>query len=105
MRQARYLRAAVEKVLGGGKMAFVGGPRQVGKTTMALQSLGKDATEEHPGYLTWGDPSTAARLRRADLPPDQQVVLLDETHKYAHVRNLVKGIYDLGTARKRIVGT
>jgi predicted AAA+ superfamily ATPase len=105
MRRARYLQAAVEKVLGGGKMAFVGGPRQVGKTTMALQILGKNATEEHPGYLTWDDPSTAARLRRAELPPDQRLLVLDEIHKYARWRNLVKGIYDLGKSSRRIIVT
>jgi predicted AAA+ superfamily ATPase len=91
--------------LGGGKMALVGGPRQVGKTTLALQILGKDATEDHPGYLTWDDPSTAARLRRAELPPDQPLLVLDEIHKYARWRNLVKGIYDLGRSRRRILVT
>jgi predicted AAA+ superfamily ATPase len=105
MRKERYLRSAVEKVLAVGKMAFVGGPRQVGKTTMALQILGKDATEEHPGYLTWDDPSTAARLRRAELPPDERLLVLDEIHKYARWRNLVKGIYDLRKSKRRIIVT
>lgn len=40
MRVPRYLTPAVEKTLATGKMAFVGGPRQVGKTTVALSLLG-----------------------------------------------------------------
>jgi len=36
-------------------MAFIGGPRQVGKTTLALALLGPTATERHPAYLNWDD--------------------------------------------------
>jgi predicted AAA+ superfamily ATPase len=32
-------------------MVFVGGPRQVGKTTLALSLLGGEADERHPAYL------------------------------------------------------
>ena len=34
------------------KMVFLGGPRQVGKTTLAL-SLIEGADEAHPAYLNW----------------------------------------------------
>ena len=34
------------------KMVFLGGPRQVGKTTLALNLL-KGASENHPAYLSW----------------------------------------------------
>jgi uncharacterized protein len=33
------------------KMVFIGGPRQVGKTTFALSMLGTGADETHPAYL------------------------------------------------------
>ena len=39
-------------------MAFVGGPLQVGKTTLALGMLGSTATEKHPAYLCTSDAST-----------------------------------------------
>jgi len=102
---ARYLRAAVKSVLSSGKMVFVGGPRQVGKTTFALQFLGRGATERHPSYFNWDDPRSAARLRRVELPAEEPVLVLDEIHKYARWRNLVKGIHDTEKSRRRILVT
>jgi predicted AAA+ superfamily ATPase len=105
MRLQRYLRPAIEGVLQSGKMAFVGGPRQVGKTTLALSLLGTKATEKHPAYLSWDDPRAAARLRRVELPANQPLLIFDEIHKYARWRNLVKGIYDVEKSERRIVVT
>ena len=76
------------------KMAFIGGPRQVGKTTLALSLIGADADETHPAYLSWDDPRAATRLRQRQLPANEPLIVLDEIHKYARWRNLVKGIYD-----------
>jgi uncharacterized protein len=67
MDRARYLRRPVEDVLRSGKMAFVGGPRQVGKTTLALGLLGRGADERHPAYLNWDDPRARARIRPSCL--------------------------------------
>ena len=47
MTVARYLATPVAAALAK-KMVFVGGPRQVGKTTLALALLGKNADEGHP---------------------------------------------------------
>jgi predicted AAA+ superfamily ATPase len=105
MRRPRYLGRSVERALSSGKMAFVGGPRQVGKTTLALQLLAPNATEKHPAYLSWDDPRSAARLRRVELPVDQPLLILDEIHKYARWRNLVKGIYDVEKGERRIIVT
>jgi predicted AAA+ superfamily ATPase len=100
----RYLRPAVTAVLPR-KMVFVGGPRQVGKTTLALSLLGKGANERHPAYFNWDDPRAAARIRRVELPPAERLLVLDEIHKYARWRNLVKGIYDTEKSRRRIIVT
>lgn len=86
-------------------MAFVGGPRQVGKTTLALSLLGKEATEQHPAYLNWDDPRAAARLRRVELPANESLLVCDEVHKYARWRNLLKGIFDTERSFRRIVVT
>jgi predicted AAA+ superfamily ATPase len=102
---ARYLEPAVRAVLEARKMAFVGGPRQVGKTTLAFQLLGAEANETHPAYLNWDDPRSAALLRRVELPPNEPLLVLDEIHKYARWRNLVKGIYDTEKSKRRIVVT
>ena len=104
MRRARYLEAPVRKAIER-KMAFIGGPRQVGKTTFALGFLGRDADERHPGYLDWDDPRVPPRLRRGELPPRNPVLVLDEIHKYARWRNLVKGIYDTEKSFRRIIVT
>jgi predicted AAA+ superfamily ATPase len=105
MRVARYLRPAVETALSRGKMAFIGGPRQVGKTTLALELLGPRVTEKHPAYFNWDDPRAAARLRRVELPPAEPLLVFDEIHKYARWRNLVKGIFDVEKSERNIIVT
>jgi len=86
-------------------MVFLGGPRQVGKTTFSLTLLGKNATEKRPAYLNWDDPRVPPRLRQGQLPPDENLLLFDEIHKYARWRNLIKGIYDTEKSTRRILVT
>ncbi len=100
----RYLESTVAAVLPR-KMAFVGGPRQVGKTTLALSLLGRNADETHPGYFNWDNPLHAARIRRLELSAGEPLLVLDEIHKYARWRNLVKGIFDTEKSRLAIVVT
>lgn len=100
----RYLMAPIRDALAR-KMAFVGGPRQVGKTTLALSLLGNHSDESHPAYFNWDDPRDAARLRGVELPPDQKLLVFDEIHKYARWRGLVKGIYDSEKSSRRILVT
>ncbi len=100
----RYLASAVGDSLER-KMVFVGGPRQVGKTTFALGFLGKNAAETHSAYLNWDHPSVRPAVRRAELPPGEPLLLFDEIHKYARWRNLLKGIYDTEKSRRRILVT
>ncbi len=104
MTLARYLAPHVAEALAR-KMAFVGGPRQVGKTTLALSLIGPRATERHPAYLNWDDPKVRPALRRGELPAAQPLVVLDEIHKYARWRNLVKGLYDTEKSVRRFVVT
>ena len=69
------------------------GPRQVGKTTFALTFLSQP-TEKHPGYINWDDISTRGNLLNGELPGGQKIVILDEIHKFARWRSLIKGFYD-----------
>jgi uncharacterized protein len=88
----RYLQTAIEADLPE-KMVFISGPRQVGKTTLALSLLGAmDA--RHPGYLSWDDVRARPRIRRGEMPAGERCVVLDEIHKYARWRSLVKGLFD-----------
>ena len=86
-------------------MAFIGGPRQVGKTSLALSLVGRNTTEAHPGYLNWDNPEVPPLLRKGELPLGEPLIILDEIHKYARRRNLVKGIYDTEKSRRQIVVT
>ena len=88
----RYIKNAVHEDLKS-RMVFVGGPRQVGKTTFALDFLA-DPKMKNPAYLSWDDVLTRASLMKGELPPNQTCIVLDEIHKYARWRNLVKGFYD-----------
>lgn len=86
------------------KMVFLGGPRQVGKTTLAL-SLIEGADESHPAYLSWDVPESQRLLLEGGLPANQPLVILDEIHKYKRWRNLVKGFYDRYKSRKQFLIT
>ena len=88
----RYLQEVVKTDLTE-KMVFVGGPRQVGKTTFALSFL-DNADETHPAYINWDNIQIRASLLRGELPAKQSLIILDEIHKFARWRNLVKGFYD-----------
>lgn len=77
------------------KMVFVGGARQVGKTTLALQLL-----DGRPGYLNWDVPEDRERILTGELPRSSLLVF-DEIHKYRPWRNYLKGLYDGQVGRKR----
>lgn len=99
----RYLKTAIFEDLDE-KMVFVGGPRQVGKTTLAL-SLLRDGSEKHPAYLNWDNPDVRKTLLRGALPGDEDLVIFDEIHKYKGWRNLVKGFYDTNKSSRRFLVT
>jgi len=88
----RYIKNSVEEDLQS-KMVFVGGPRQVGKTTFALTFL-PEPNERHPAYLSWDDILVRSALLKGELPSNEKCIVLDEIHKFARWRNLVKGFYD-----------
>ena len=94
MPRKRYLAAQVEKDLAR-KMVFVGGARQVGKTTLALQVL-----DARPGYLNWDAPEDRERILTGTLPQSSMLVF-DEIHKYRPWRNYLKGLYDAQVSRRR----
>jgi uncharacterized protein len=74
-------------------MVFLGGPRQVGKTTFA-QALLKNYRDGHSGYFNWDDPEQRRKILIKDWPSHERLLVFDELHKYARWRNLIKGYYD-----------
>lgn len=76
------------------RMVFLGGPRQVGKTTLA-QSLIKDYHDLHPAYLNWDDSIARKKIIHRQWPATEKLIIFDEIHKYPKWKNLVKGHYDV----------
>ena len=75
------------------KMVFLGGPRQVGKTTLCLRFLNPRSVE-NPAYMNWDDPTARYKIKRAEIPVNKKVVCFDEIHKFRNWRSLIKGLYD-----------
>jgi predicted AAA+ superfamily ATPase len=75
------------------KMVFVGGPRQVGKTTLALELLGS-TSNTHSAYMNWDDPVARRKIIKLEIPANESLVIFDELHKYGKWRNWIKGLYD-----------
>lgn len=99
----RYLKETLVEDLGE-KMVFLGGPRQVGKTTLAL-SLLAGGSETHPAYLNWDNPASGRMLLQGALPSGERLIILDEIHKYKGWRNLVKGFYDTNKSSRQFLIT
>lgn len=75
------------------KMVFVGGPRQVGKTTLAT-SLIKNFRDDHPAYLNWDNEISRRKITNMDWPKTEPLIVFDEIHKRKGWQRLVKGFWD-----------
>ncbi|MBM4353661.1 MAG: ATP-binding protein [Deltaproteobacteria bacterium] len=91
----RYLEAVVaEDALAAGKMAFISGPRQVGKTT-----VGRFLLQSEQNVFNWDDQRFRKKWVKdpvesvADRGPGP--VLLDEIHKDRRWKGRLKGLFDL----------
>lgn len=83
------------------KMIFIGGPRQVGKTTLA-NNIGKKLFNPFL-YLNWDRSLDRERIRKEEFPSNAKLLILDEIHKYRPWKRLVKGIYDTSTSMNILV--
>src|SRR5262245_6221793 len=90
------------------QMAFVSGPRQVGKTTTCRL--------EGTDYLNWdnaddrriilrGPAAVAERLALEQLHPRLPIGVFDELHKYGKWKSFLKGFFDVYGQRMRIIVT
>ena len=75
------------------KMVFLGGPRQVGKTTLSFALL-KNGSEKHPAYFNWDYAEDKNNILKSQFPTHEKLLIFDEIHKYKDWRNFVKGLYD-----------
>ena len=90
------------------QMAFVSGPRQVGKTTTCRQLadhyLSWDVEEHRRGILQ-GPASVGERLGLQKLQEQLPTVVFDELHKNPRWKSFLKGFFDLYEDDCRIVVT
>jgi hypothetical protein len=88
------------------QMAFVSGPRQVGKTTTCRL--------EGTDYLNWdnaddrrvilrGPAAVAERLALEQLRSQRTIAVMDELHKYAKWKSFLKGFFDVYGERTRLI--
>ena len=92
MKELRYLKEPVLKALDK-KMVFIGGPRQVGKTTLSLDLI-KPSSPQNEAYLNWDRNTDKSKIIKDQIPLNQKIIIFDEIHKYKNWRNLLKGLYD-----------
>ena len=74
------------------KMVFVGGARQVGKTTFAVNIVAEKF--KNSAYYNWDHRSDRKQIIKSDWPGNAELIILDEIHKYKNWKNLIKGEYD-----------
>lgn len=86
-----------------GKMVFVGGPRQVGKTTLA-KKIGKENFTA-ASYLNWDYPEDGKKIIARKFSADTDLLIFDELHKYGQWKNYLKGEYDKNHEKYKILVT
>lgn len=91
----RYLSEQILRDLNS-KMVFLGGPRQVGKTTLSLNLFSEDS------YLNWDYAEDREKILNNQMP-NSDIWIFDEIHKYKKWRNLLKGLYDKNKKKKILV--
>lgn len=88
----RYLMKDIQQDLAG-KMVFLSGPRQVGKTTLARQ-IGEEHYRGKFEYLNWDNGHDRKQILAHQWQAEKRLFILDEIHKYKLWKNLLKGQYD-----------
>lgn len=75
------------------KMVFIGGPRQVGKTTLAKYILAKKF--EKGAYFNWDFDEDRQNILKNKWSDDDKLIVFDELHKLPKWKSWIKGIYDV----------
>jgi len=99
--RSRYLEPVVRADLDG-KMVLLGGPRQVGKTTLARRVL---EAWDSGVYLSWDNREDRRDIRAARWPGGSALVVLDELHKWRGWKSWLKGEFDKHRERLRFLVT
>lgn len=76
------------------KMVFVGGPRQVGKTTLCNMIAESSYGSKGSQYLNWDNDDDRKIIMDTSWRKDISLVIFDELHKFPRWKQWLKGIYD-----------
>ncbi len=95
------------------QMAFLSGPRQVGKTTTSLEASSENPlhyyfnwdNEDHRPLLIAGPQAIAKKACLNELHKVTPVLVFDEIHKYRNWKRLLKGFFDTYEKQCRILVT
>ncbi|MBI4680425.1 MAG: ATP-binding protein [Nitrospirae bacterium] len=74
------------------KMVFVGGPRQVGKTTLCRNFVALHFKGD--AYYNWDNRADRRAVIASIWPGDAELLIFDEIHKYRKWKGFIKGEYD-----------
>lgn len=102
MPKKRYLEPFITDDLAK-KMVFVGGPRQVGKTTMAKTIGGRDLIPSE--YLNWDSRPDRQKILKERFNPAARLLIFDELHKYRPWKTYLKGLYDTAPPNREVLVT
>ncbi|MBC2711208.1 MAG: ATP-binding protein [Desulfosarcina sp.] len=102
MLKDRYIKDCVVEDLAE-KMVFIGGPRQVGKTTLARELVARQF--QKAGYFNWDNRNDRRHIMKSRWPGDAELIILDEIHKYARWKSFIKGEYDTLKGKYRFLVT
>ena len=75
------------------KMVFIGGPRQVGKTTLAKTILSESYKTGR--YFNWDYDDDRQDILQKKWSGNKRLLVFDELHKFPRWKTWVKGIYDV----------
>lgn len=102
MIHARYGEQRIMKDLAE-TMVFIGGPRQVGKTTLA-KAIGR-AHYKRFSYLNWDSGENRRTILSERFDPEARLLIFDELHKYLRWKQYIKGVYDTQKERFHMIVT